>query len=121
MTPPDFSGPVLSLLVWVAFSYLSTAAGLDEAWRWGTRSVPKFHSESSLRAAIHTHVSVNFGEYFPGYLVDRMLLLLFIQYTLSYTYHSIHSGELSLLLFFLKNITITGNVECYDLEGRRFT
>ena len=30
----------------------------DEAWRWGTRSVPKFHSESSLRAAIHTQVSV---------------------------------------------------------------
>ena len=29
-----------------------------EAWRWGTRSVPKFHSESSLRAAIHTQVSV---------------------------------------------------------------
>ena len=30
----------------------------DEAWRWGTRSVPKFHSESSLRVAIHTQVSV---------------------------------------------------------------
>ena len=34
----------------------------DEAWRWGTRSVPKFHSESSLRAAIHTQVSVSVNE-----------------------------------------------------------
>ena len=35
--------------------------GPGEAWRWGTRSVPKFHSESSLRAAIHTQVSVFAG------------------------------------------------------------
>ena len=35
---------------------------MPQAWRWGTRSVPKFHSESTLRAAIHTQVSVVLGE-----------------------------------------------------------
>ena len=46
----------------VAFCCPASGCPVPQAWRWGTRSVPKFHSESSLRAAIHTQISVTVYE-----------------------------------------------------------
>ena len=57
----NFSSGLRFLARGVAFCCPASGCPVPQAWRWGTRSVPKFHSESSLRAAIHTQVSVYLG------------------------------------------------------------